>query len=235
MYNDPISFIDPTGEVVVSAFFVELGYKGIAALAAIVTTTFIQPAIKQMRKKIIASKPSLGNKVPAVQSKKQIISGVPTYSPGPNEMALKESYDAQQKTFVESMNPPICPVPQEAIPLPPPPAALPTPGPEAIIRADEFLSNPETGYFGKKGEGGKSTNSRVRNLEGGNEAAKRFFEEKTKGYVKERALPNDKGIARDLPDGTTITYRPTSTSDGTPTVQITGSGSFKPQKIHFTP
>lgn len=32
------------------------------------------------------------------------------------------------------MNPPICPVPQEAIPLPPPPAALPTPGPESIIQ-----------------------------------------------------------------------------------------------------
>ena len=44
-----------------------------------------------------------------------------------------------------------------------------------------------------------------------------------------------KGYVAKLRDGTTITYRKTSTSDGTPVVELTIKGlkRVKDQKIHF--
>ncbi len=96
----------------------------------------------------------------------------------------------------------------------------------------EIKPNPDTGYFGKKGQ---SSSSAVRNLSGGETAAKQFFEEKTKGFTQEIKLPEGKGVLRKLPDGSTITYRPISSSDGTPVVDIGTGGVLKPQKIHFIP
>jgi hypothetical protein len=38
-----------------------------------------------------------------------------------------------------------------------------------------------------------------------------------------------------MPDGTNITYRPTSLSDGTPVVDINNGSMYKSQKVHFVP
>ena len=87
------------------------------------------------------------------------------------------------------------------------------------------------GYFGVKGE---SSSSKVRNMTGGNKAALEFWNEKTQGYVRE--IKPDPGVTiRIMPDGQRFIYRPTSSSDGTPVVEIHGKGYFKPQKIHFVP
>ena len=93
----------------------------------------------------------------------------------------------------------------------------------------EFELN-ESGYFGEVGQSG---NSKVRNISGGDEAAKRFFEEKTKGYVDEQEIEN--GKVRTLEDGTKITYRSKSHSDGTPAIDINKGNTYKRQKIHFVP
>jgi hypothetical protein len=89
----------------------------------------------------------------------------------------------------------------------------------------------EDGYFGNKGQ---SSSSKVRNMNGGDKAAQDFFNEKTQGYVSEKLIENiPGGKVRLLPDGTNITYRPSSSSDGTPAVSINGGTTYKPQKIHF--
>ena len=96
-----------------------------------------------------------------------------------------------------------------------------TKGREIIYRENEH------GYFGTRG---KSKDSKVRHLSGGKKEAKKFFDDLTKGYKSEETI--ERGIKRKLADGGTVVYRPTSSSDGTPVVSMSG-GRFKPQKIHF--
>ena len=91
------------------------------------------------------------------------------------------------------------------------------------------------GYFGKKGQGGTST----RNITSNNplKAAKEFYDQSTFGGI-ERILNNGKGVRTDMADGTIITYRERSSSDGSPAVDINirkslDSGGIKEQKIHF--
>ena len=67
-------------------------------------------------------------------------------------------------------------------------------------------------------------------MKGGIEEAKKFFNEMTKGFKSEKNI--GKGLLRTMPDGGTVLYRPVSSSDGTPTVDI-NKGNFKQQIIHF--
>jgi len=85
------------------------------------------------------------------------------------------------------------------------------------------------GYYGRKGN---SSSSSVRHLPGGKEGARKFFDNVTQGYKKERQLDNNKGVIRTMPDGAIIVYRNTSASDKTATVEFNG-GQYKEQKIHF--
>lgn len=55
--------------------------------------------------------------------------------------------------------------------------------------------------------------------------SKRFFEEKTKGHVDEQEIEN--GKVRTLEDGTKITYRSKSHSDGTPAIDINKGNTYK--------
>ena len=91
----------------------------------------------------------------------------------------------------------------------------------------EFPAN-SSGYFGVSSP---STGSSTRNIKGGLPAAKRFFEEKSMGYVSEFKINN--GYVRVLKDNTHITFRSVSHSDGTPVVDIRGGSTYKNQKIHF--
>ncbi|CAH8720074.1 hypothetical protein M5W83_18470 [Paenibacillus thiaminolyticus] len=92
----------------------------------------------------------------------------------------------------------------------------------------KFKAN-DSGYFGEVGQSG---NSKVRNLSGGDKVAREFFDEKTQGFKTERDIGNGKKL-RILEDGTAITYRPVSHSDGTPAVDINGGSTYKQQKVHF--
>ena len=85
----------------------------------------------------------------------------------------------------------------------------------------------EHGYYGTKGN---SSDSSIRHLKGGIEEAKKFFNEMTKGFKSEKNI--GKGLLRTMPDGGTVLYRPVSSSDGTPAVDI-NKVNFKYQKIHF--
>ena len=53
--------------------------------------------------------------------------------------------------------------------------------------AGKVVKPGESGYFGKVG---KSGNSKVRNMTGGNSTATEFYDDITKGYVKETVYPN---------------------------------------------
>ena len=87
----------------------------------------------------------------------------------------------------------------------------------------------DNGYFGNIGQSGSN---KVRNMTGGNKTAQEFFDDITKGFKSEKDLGNGKKL-RIMEDGTTVTYRPVSHSDGTPTVDINGGSTYKQQKIHF--
>ena len=68
-------------------------------------------------------------------------------------------------------------------------------------------------------------------------AAKDFYEEATWGGV-ETPLSNGRGVKSEMSDGTIVTMRVTSSSDGSPAVDINISKSsenagIKQQKIHF--
>ena len=98
------------------------------------------------------------------------------------------------------------------------------------------------GYFGRKGE--SSTNSRVRNIESAdpNATAKEFYNKIAYGGI-ESDIYNKKtgeviGQKTKLADGSIISWRDISFSDGTPAVEInieqsTSNGGVKQQKIHF--
>ena len=87
----------------------------------------------------------------------------------------------------------------------------------------------KNGYYGEKGQ---SDSNKVRNMNGGLDEAKNFFDYVTDGYKSEKALGDGK-ILRTMEDGTNITFRPTSSSDGTPVVDIHNGSTFVEQKIHF--
>lgn len=85
----------------------------------------------------------------------------------------------------------------------------------------------KNGMFGRKGQG----SGRVRNMSGGRQGAKKFFENISKGYIKEENIIG-KGIVRTLSDGTSITYRWAS-KDGTAVIDINNGITYLEQKIHF--
>ncbi|MGI5971173.1 MAG: hypothetical protein ACOX7P_05550, partial [Oscillospiraceae bacterium] len=99
---------------------------------------------------------------------------------------------------------------------------------EGTRSTSKFKPN-DNGYFGNVGQSGSS---KVRNMPGGNQTAQEFFDDITKGYKTEIDLGNGKKL-RILDDGTAVTYRPVSHSDGTPAVDINGESTYKQQKIHF--
>lgn len=95
------------------------------------------------------------------------------------------------------------------------------------ISAGAYKMTPE-GYFGSRGY---SQSSSIRHLPGGKEEAKKFFDDITAGFIEERWA--GKTLIREMPDGTYITYRVTSSSDGIPAIDIRGGKMYKEQKIHF--
>jgi predicted ribonuclease toxin of YeeF-YezG toxin-antitoxin module len=102
-------------------------------------------------------------------------------------------------------------------------------GKAAIEGTGKTFKPSENGYFGSIGQSG---NSKVRNMTGGNSTVTEFYDSISKGYTKETVYPNGAKV-RTMPDGTEITYRAKSSSDGTPAVDINKGSTYKPQKIHF--
>ena len=93
------------------------------------------------------------------------------------------------------------------------------------------------GYFGKDSPDSKKRN---RNIECNDllSESRDFYDAIAYGGI-EKTLPNDKGVATEMTDGTVVTYREVSGSaDKTPVVEINirgskNSGGVKGQKIHF--
>lgn len=99
------------------------------------------------------------------------------------------------------------------------------------------------GYFGQSGQG----RSHTRNIESENplETARDFFDNIAEGGKKEPIMDKktgeQKGIKVTMKDGSVITYRETSASDGSPAVSINITASnnsslntqLQNQKIHF--
>jgi hypothetical protein len=90
-----------------------------------------------------------------------------------------------------------------------------------------------SGYFGMKGKGGKG----VRNLDSISPAktAAEFAGIASKAYISAIPIPG-KGTIYRMRDGGYIIYRRTSSSDGTPVVELSVNNvaGIKDQKIHFT-
>ena len=92
------------------------------------------------------------------------------------------------------------------------------------------------GYFGKKS---KKKDNYARIIESSNPLkTSRDFYNKIAYGGEEEPLDNDKGFKTSTEDGTIITYRPTSSSDGSPAININiknskNTGGLKKQKIHF--
>lgn len=91
------------------------------------------------------------------------------------------------------------------------------------------------GYFGSKGQ----SSGKVRNIVSDNPiaTAKEFYQIAAKGGIEQQML-NGKGYTTKMKDGSIISYREVSTSDGSPAVDINikrsiNSGGIKQQKIHF--
>lgn len=91
------------------------------------------------------------------------------------------------------------------------------------------------GYFGTRSNNG---NSRVRNIESDDplDEAQRFYEKASYGGIEEQ-IEEGKWMAS-MKDGTILTIRITSSSDGSPAVDINIKKSveetgIKGQKIHF--
>lgn len=96
------------------------------------------------------------------------------------------------------------------------------------------------GYFGTKGN---SKDDSVRHIKSSDPSAtaKDFYSRISKGGVERDIVDkngNIKGKTTKMADGTVITWREISSSDGSPAVDInikksTDSGGLKIQKIHF--
>ena len=91
------------------------------------------------------------------------------------------------------------------------------------------------GYFGDPGVG----RSFVRIIESADplSAAKDFYDKISYGGI-EKTMNNRKGVYTKMKDGTILSFRKTSSSDGSPAVEInikhsTDHGDLKYQKIHF--
>lgn len=96
------------------------------------------------------------------------------------------------------------------------------------------------GYFGEEGQGRSFT--RNISTDTPQETAKTFYDKITYGGIEENIIEKKSGnvIGKKtrLADGSVVSWRETSTSDGTPVVEIniersTDSGGIKKQKIHF--
>ena len=92
------------------------------------------------------------------------------------------------------------------------------------------------GYFGEKG---KAKNDFYRQIEASNpiEESKKFYDKIAYGGI-EKPMSNGKGYITELKDGTIISYREVTSTEGSPAVEInikksTDAGGVKKQKIHF--
>jgi len=102
---------------------------------------------------------------------------------------------------------------------------------------ERFAFNENTGYFGVRGKSGKGN---IRNIASDNPAqtAKSFYDIAGNGGIEEK-LSNGKGFRVSMKDGSIITYREVSSSDGSPAVDIhiisesDDTGGVRTQKIHF--
>lgn len=93
----------------------------------------------------------------------------------------------------------------------------------------------QNGYFGDPGQG----RSFVRNIKSSDPAksAKDFYDKAAHGGI-EKQMSNGKGVYTKMKDGSILSYRAVSTSDGSPAVEINikqsnDHGEIKYQKIHF--
>lgn len=93
------------------------------------------------------------------------------------------------------------------------------------------------GYFGRAT---RPNNSRVRIIESESplETAREFYTSISYGGIEE-SLPGSAGVRSTMADGTIITFREASCSDGSPAIDINvkesvDTGGIKRQKIHFT-
>ncbi len=92
------------------------------------------------------------------------------------------------------------------------------------------------GYFGSRGD---STRESTRHIESSTPISTsiNFYNKLTYGGI-EKALPNGKGVVTKLQDGSIVSYRKISSSDGSPVVDINikysnNTGGVRQQKIHF--
>lgn len=92
------------------------------------------------------------------------------------------------------------------------------------------------GYFGKIG---KSRVTDIRQIDCSDpiRESKKFYDKLANGGIEE-ILPNGKGVITSMKDGTVITYRVITSTEGSPAVDInikrsSDTGGIKKQKIHF--
>ena len=102
----------------------------------------------------------------------------------------------------------------------------------SLLKSDYKYQN---GYFGDPGQG----RSFVRNIKSSNPAksAKDFCDKVAHGGI-EKQMSNGKGVYTKMKDGSILSYREVSASDGSPAVEINikqsnDHGEIKYQKIHF--
>ncbi len=91
------------------------------------------------------------------------------------------------------------------------------------------------GYFGEKGKGRSFTRNII--CDDPKVTAKAFYDNAAYGGL-EKKIQENKGVYTKLADGSVLSYRESSTSDGSPAVEINirtskYSGDIKQQKIHF--
>ncbi len=103
----------------------------------------------------------------------------------------------------------------------------------AAVAAEFPYSN---GYFGTASPDSKRRNRNIE-CESLSKDSERFYDLITYGGL-EKTLPNGKGVMTEMADGSVVSFRKVSKSDGTPVVEInvrysSGSGGVKSQKIHF--
>jgi hypothetical protein len=108
-------------------------------------------------------------------------------------------------------------------------------GENAASLKESYKFNPNTGYFGDKGD---SPRSSVRHIESEDplKTAKDFYDKASYGGKEEKL--EDGKLKTIMKDGTVLIFREISNSDGTPVVQINiqssnNNGGIKKQKIHF--
>ena len=92
------------------------------------------------------------------------------------------------------------------------------------------------GYFGKIG---KSRVADIRQIDCSDpiRESKKFYDKLANGGIEE-ILPNGKGVMTSMKDGTVITYRVITSTEGSPAVDInikrsSDTRGIKKQKIHF--